>query len=66
MQPNVLAIQETKGLNARDIAAALNDPILTEKLPPGILLNVNVPQTWNGSVRFTKQSSKITRNLLKT
>src|SRR5271168_2493970 len=38
--------------------------ILKEGLPPGILLNVNVPQTWNGSVRITRQSSKITRNLL--
>ena len=40
-------------------------PILVlEGLPPGVLLNVNVPQPWNGTVRFTRQSSKITRNLL--
>lgn len=38
--------------------------VVTEGLPPGVLLNVNVPQDWNGSVRFTRQSSKITRNLL--
>src|ERR1700677_4772964 len=38
--------------------------ILSEGLPPGILLNVNVPQSWNGEVRFTRQSSKITRNVL--
>ena len=38
--------------------------ILKEGLPPGILLNVNVPQTWTGEVRFTRQSSKITRNVL--
>jgi 5'-nucleotidase len=39
--------------------------ILKEGLPQGVLLNVNVPQPWTGEVRFTRQSSKITRNLLK-
>ncbi|MGA2510972.1 MAG: 5'/3'-nucleotidase SurE [Candidatus Acidiferrales bacterium] len=38
--------------------------ILREGLPPGVLLNINVPQDWTGEVRFTRQSSKITRNLL--
>jgi 5'-nucleotidase len=38
--------------------------LLREGLPPGVLLNVNVPQPWNGGVRFTRQSSKITRNVL--
>lgn len=38
--------------------------ILSEGLPPGVLLNVNVPQPWSGAVRFTRQSSKITRNVL--
>src|ERR1700683_143750 len=38
--------------------------IIKESLPPGILLNVNVPDPWTGEVRFTKQSSKITRNVL--
>lgn len=49
---------------AAEFARVLIPVVLTEKLPPGILLNVNVPQIWQGSVRFTKQSSKITRNLL--
>jgi 5'-nucleotidase len=39
--------------------------ILREGLPPGVMLNVNVPQDWSGEVRFTRQSSKITRNVLK-
>jgi 5'-nucleotidase len=40
-------------------------PLILEKgLPSGVLLNVNVPQPWNGRVRFTRQSTKITRNLL--
>ena len=38
--------------------------ILEEGLPPGVILNVNVPQKWTGAVRSTRQSSKITRNLL--
>ncbi len=39
--------------------------ILKEGLPPAVILNVNVPQPWTGAVRSTRQSAKITRNLLK-
>jgi len=38
--------------------------VLREGLPAGVMLNVNVPQDWNGAVRITRQSSKITRNVL--
>ncbi|MFZ0877974.1 MAG: hypothetical protein WA002_00640, partial [Candidatus Acidiferrales bacterium] len=38
--------------------------VLKEGLPKGVVLNVNVPQPWKGDVRFTRQSSKISRNLL--
>jgi len=38
--------------------------LLREGLPNGVLLNVNVPQPWTGAVRVTRQSSKITRNVL--
>jgi 5'-nucleotidase len=38
--------------------------ILKEGLPAGTILNINVPQNWTGAVRATRQSSKITRNLL--
>ena len=34
VKPNVLAIQESKGLDARNITDALNAPILKEKMPP--------------------------------
>jgi len=37
---------------------------LAEGLPQGVLLNLNVPQTWTGEVRMTRQSRKITRNNL--
>src|ERR1700722_3275788 len=38
--------------------------VLREGLPPGVMLNVNVPQDWNREVRITRQSSKITRSML--
>jgi 5'-nucleotidase len=49
---------------AAQFTRALAPIILTEGLPPGVLLNVNFPQPWSGKVRFTRQSSKLTRNLL--
>lgn len=49
---------------AAEFARRLAPLVLKEGLPPGVLLNINVPQPWNGSVRFTRQSAKITRNLL--
>lgn len=50
--------------SAVKFARVLAPRVLQEGLPPGVLLNVNVPQPWNGSVRFVRQSSKITRNVL--
>lgn len=49
---------------AANFARTLAPFVIKEGLPRGVLLNVNVPQAWNGAVRFTRQSSKITRNLL--
>ncbi len=49
---------------AGQFARALAQLILKEGLPKGVLLNVNVPLPWKGGVRFTRQSQKITRNLL--
>ncbi|MGA3293647.1 MAG: 5'/3'-nucleotidase SurE [Candidatus Acidiferrales bacterium] len=49
---------------AASFARALVPLVLLEGLPPGVLLNVNVPQDWSGGVRLTRQSSKITRNVL--
>ncbi len=45
---------------ARDLAQL----VLKEGLPDQVLLNVNVPQPWEGGVRFVRQSRKITRNQL--
>src|SRR5579871_3087551 len=45
---------------ARDLAQIA----LAEGMPQGIVLNVNVPLVWNGGVRVTRQSKKVTRNVL--
>jgi 5'-nucleotidase len=39
--------------------------ILQEKLPEQVFLNVNVPENWKGGVKFTRQSRKITRTVLR-
>lgn len=39
--------------------------ILREELPQQVLLNINVPEKWNGSVKLTRQSRKITRTVLR-
>jgi len=49
---------------AAKFARRLVPLVLNEGMPTGVLLNVNVPRKWTGEVRFTRQSSKITRNLL--
>jgi 5'-nucleotidase len=50
---------------AAHFARMLAPMVMREGLPPGVMLNVNVPQDWTGEVRITRQSSKITRNVLK-
>jgi len=50
--------------DAARFARELARLILEEGLPQGVMLNVNVPQPWKGGVRFTRQSQKITRNML--
>src|ERR1700675_2143762 len=45
---------------ARDLAQL----VLAEGMPHEVLLNVNVPLVWHGSVRCTRQSKKVTRNVL--
>jgi 5'-nucleotidase len=57
--------KEVEFETAANFTRVLAPLIIKEGLPPGVLLNVNFPQPWSGKVRFTRQSSKITRNLLK-
>jgi 5'-nucleotidase len=50
---------------AARIARSVAELALREGLPNQVLLNVNVPDPWDGAVKFTRQSQKITRNQLK-
>jgi 5'-nucleotidase len=50
---------------ASQFAKRLVPLVLEEGLPPGVVLNVNIPQEWSGGpVRITRQSPKVTRTLL--
>jgi 5'-nucleotidase len=49
---------------AARVARYLTEIVVQEGMPEGVLLNVNVPQPWQGGVRFTRQSKRVTRNLL--
>jgi len=50
--------------HAAKFARELATLVLAEGMPEGVLLNVNVPLDWKGAVRITKQSRKVTRNVL--
>ena len=50
--------------HAARFAKRLAELILQKGLPPGVLLNVNLPNDWKGGVRFTRQSGKSTRTVL--
>src|SRR5205809_628805 len=50
--------------HAARIARKAAEIVLKEGLPDQVLLNINVPEPWNGKVHFTRQSRKITRNQL--
>jgi 5'-nucleotidase len=49
---------------AAAFAAELAARVLQEGLPPGVMLNVNVPRGDAKGVRFTRQSRKITQNII--
>jgi 5'-nucleotidase len=50
---------------AAQLGGELARLLLEEELLQGVVLNVNVPERWNGEVRFTRQSQRITRSLLR-
>src|SRR5438477_360022 len=56
--------ENAKFENSARVARATADIVLKEGLPDQVLLNVNVPEPWDGEVKFTRQSRKITRNQL--
>ena len=50
--------------DAARFARGLAELTLRDGMPKGVMLNVNVPQPWKGGVQFTRQSQKVTRNVL--
>jgi 5'/3'-nucleotidase len=50
--------------HAAKFARHLAELVLKEGMPQDVLLNVNVPLNWEGKVRVTRQSKKVTRNVL--
>jgi len=60
-------------VNARDdidyrqtaeLAQRIATKVLEDGLPPGVALNVNVPHAWDRGIEITRQSRKISRNLM--
>lgn len=49
---------------ASAFAVKLAEKMLRDPLPPGLVLNVNVPAYWRNGVCLTQQSRKISKNLL--
>jgi 5'-nucleotidase len=49
---------------AAAFAAQLAAKVLDEGLPPGVMLNVNVPRGAVRGVRFTRQSRKLSQNVI--
>lgn len=49
---------------ASTFAVKLAEKMLRDPLPAGLVLNVNVPNPWRNGVRLTRQSRKLTKNLL--
>jgi 5'-nucleotidase len=50
--------------DAGRFARGLAELMLRDGMPEDVMLNVNVPQPWKGGVQFTRQSQKVTRNVL--
>src|SRR3977135_1237489 len=50
--------------HAGEFARELGELVLAEGMPQGVMLNVNVPLTWNGGVRLHRPTQKNTRHLL--
>src|SRR5260370_8341613 len=55
---------EAKFDNSARVARAAAEMILKEGLQDQVLLNVNVPEPWNGGWKFTRQTQQSNRNQL--
>ena len=50
--------------SAARVAARLGQRVLEYGLPPDVVLNVNFPEKWNGSVRWTRQGRRAGKTVL--
>jgi 5'-nucleotidase len=49
---------------AADFTPGLARLVLEKGLPVGVALNVNIPEPWQGGIEITRQSRKISRNVM--
>jgi 5'-nucleotidase len=49
---------------AARVAAQLAERVMQHGMPSDVVLNVNFPQTWNGSVRLTRQGRQATQSVV--
>jgi 5'-nucleotidase len=51
-------------VSAAQVTTRLAQRVMVHGLPPDVVLNVNFPQKWNGSVRLTRQGRQATQGVL--
>jgi len=61
---STFATEKTDFASAAQVTARLVRRVMEHGLPPDVVLNVNFPQTWNGSVRLTRQGRQATQSVL--
>jgi 5'/3'-nucleotidase len=61
---STFAADRTDFRSAARVTARLALRVMEHGLPPDVLLNVNFPQVWNGSVRLTRQGRQATQGEL--
>ncbi|HEX5000063.1 MAG TPA: hypothetical protein VFY29_17720, partial [Terriglobia bacterium] len=49
---------------AATFAAHVAERVLKYGLPPGVILNVNFPENWNGQARLTRQGRRTGKTLM--
>jgi len=61
---STFATERTDFASAARVTARLALRVIEHGLPPDVVLNVNFPQKWNGSVRLTRQGRQATQGAL--
>ena len=61
---STFATENTDFVAAARVTSRLARSVLEHGLPPDVVLNVNFPQKWNGSVRLTRQGRQATQGIL--